>query len=155
MDIRWDQCLALSFATVALAPGASAKTATASVRAEVVTPSEVGAAAAQSLVSNSPGVFALRIPGAAPAPAITVIAQSSASGGGTIDFVASGESAGALQTAIAQISASAPTASGGATQLVTAPADGTMSSHGVQIALSGSAPGAEGGDVMIAVLAFD
>lgn len=151
MEIRWGQCVALPFVTMGLAPSASAQTATAGVTAEVVSPSELAEAAAEWLMSNSPGVFTLRIPGAAQATTITVTAQTPDGIGGTIDFFASQGNIAALRQLIAQITSSATAASGGIYQLSGAVADGTINAQGVQLVLMTM----DHNGVIMAIIAFD
>lgn len=154
MDLRWDRCIALSFVTVGLAPSASAQTAAAAVKAEVVSPSGVGETATEWLASNSPGVFTLTIPGAVHSPSITLTASASNTAG-TANFIASSESAGAVQNFIAQITASAASGSGGAFQVSSVAADGTMNAQGVQLILASAEQNGDGSGVIVAIMTFD
>jgi hypothetical protein len=153
MEIRWGRCVALPFVTMGLAPSASAQTATAAVTAEVVSPAELAEAAAEWLVSNSPGVFTLRIPGAA--SAVTLTAQTSDANSGMIDFFASSEGADALRQLLIQIASSAADSSGGVYQLSGAMADGTIHMQGVQMVLITVSENSDGGGVIVAIMAFD
>lgn len=155
MDVRWGRCAALTFVTTGLVPSASAQTATAGVTAEIVAPSELGEAAAEWLISNSPGVFMLRIPGTAQAPAITIKAQAPDANSGTIEFLASSEGGEALRDLLTQISSSAATGSAGVYQLSGATADGTVNAQGIQLILVSSAQNGEGGGLIVAIIAFD
>jgi hypothetical protein len=155
MDSRWTKCIALSLATVGLAPSASAETATAGVRAEVVAPSRLAQAATAWLTSNSPGVFTFRIPGTAQAPAVTLTAQTPDGGSAMVEFLASSEGAGAMEQLLTQIAESGEAGSGGIYQLSNAGADGTMSANGMQMILTISTSAGDGGGVMVAIIAFD
>lgn len=155
MEIRWGRCVALPLVTMGLAPSANAQTATAAVTAEVVSPSELAEAAAEWLMSNSPGVFTLRIPGAAQAPAITLTAQTPDAGSGVIDFLASSEGADALRQLLGQIASSAAAASEGVYQLSGSVADGTINIQGVQMILISVDENGDGSGVIVAIMAFD
>jgi hypothetical protein len=155
MELRWGACVALSFVTMGLAASASAQTATAGVTAEVVSPPELAEAAAEWLMSTSPGVFTLRIPGAAQASPITLTAQMPAATNGTIGFFASSEGADALRHLLRQIASSRAAGSGGIYQLSSAAADGTINTHGVQMILMSLEQNGDDSGVIIAIIAFD
>lgn len=155
MESRWTGCIALSFATVGLAPPANAETATAGVRAEVVSPSGLAEAATAWLTSNSPGVFTFRMPGTAQAPAVTLTAQTPDGGSAMVEFLASSDGAGAMEQLLTQIAASGEAGSGGIYQLSNAAADGTMGANGIQVILTISNSAGDGGGVMVAIIAFD
>jgi hypothetical protein len=138
-----------------LAPSANAQTATAAVTAEVVTPSELAETAAEWLMSNSPGVFTLRIPGAAQAPPITLTAQTLDASSGMIDFLASSEGVDALRQLLTQIALSAAVAPGGIYQISGAQGDGTIRAHGMQIILMSLEQNGDGSAVIVAIIAFD
>lgn len=137
-----------------LAPSAHAQVATAGVTANVVTPTEVTAASATDwLISDSAGVFNLRIPGAASSAAIDITAKAVAADGGTVIFYASTEGAEALRRLIAQMIASSklaplhhPSANIGAS--------GTINTEGVQIVLI-KRTGDDASGIIAAIITFD
>lgn len=155
MEIRWGRCVALPFVTMGLAPSANAQTATATVTAEVVSPSELAEAATVWLMSDSPGVFTLRIPGAAEATAITLTARLPDGSSGMTDFLASSEGADALRQLLGQIASSAAAASGGVYQLSGSLTDGTINTRGVQMILISVDENGGGSGVIVALMAFD
>lgn len=155
MEIRSGARAVLSLVTMGLATDASAQTATAGVRAEVASPLQL-AESAKSLISNSPGVFTLRIPGAGQASTITITAQTLDSSSGAIDFLASSEGADALRDLLAHsASSSAAAGSGGIYQLSSNAAAGTMGEQGVQMILMSSELNGDGSGVIIALITFD
>ena len=155
MELRWRAWVALSFLFMGLATPASAQTATAGVTAEVVSPPELAKAATEWLVSNSPGVFTLRIPGAAQAPPLTVTAQTPDVGSGTIGFFSSSEGAGALRQLLGQIAIAAAAGSVGVYQFSGFVADGAMILQGVQMILISVDENGGGSGVIVAIMAFD
>lgn len=155
MDIRWGWCIALPFASVGLSSVAEGQTATAGVTAEVVSPSDLSEAATEWLVSQSPGVFTLRIPGTSQAPAITITAQASNDNNGTISFFLSREGADALRNFLAKISSSSEAVVAGTYQISDGTSDGTISTYGVQMILTNSVPNDNGRGLIVAVIAFD
>lgn len=154
MGISWE-CFALSFVPMWLASPATAQTATAGVTAELVSPSQVQELAADWLMSKSPGVFMLRIPGVAHAPATAVTVHVSTSGSGTIDLFGSMEGAEGLRQFLALLASSAEAGSGAIYQLSSATAYETMGTHGVQLILTTPEVNGSGDGVVIATIAFD
>ena len=142
--------VALALAATVLAPSVNAQTATAGVRAEVVTPAEITVAAATEwLLSDSPGVFTLRIPGAA---STGTTAQTTGTVEGSSDmivFSASSQGAEALRQLIAQIAISAQS------QVVSIAANGTINGQGVQVTLMKANQNADNSDAVVAIIAFD
>jgi hypothetical protein len=146
--------VALALAMTALAPAAGAETAGAMVTAKVVKPFEVSAAVATEwLNGGSPGVFTLRIPGAATGTiALTVSTVEGSSG--TVAFATSSEPVGAMQQLIAQIAASQLTplrtyqVSGIATS-------GTLNGEGVQVIVMKANQNGDGSGTVVAIITFD
>jgi len=153
MERRWAKCAALSFAAVGLAPSASAQTASAEVRAEVVSPSKLAEAAAAWLTNSSPGVFTFRIPGSAQSPAITLTTQTPDGSSAAIEFLASSVGSDAVQRLLTQV-ASGELGPEGIYQLSNAAADGTIGARGVQMILTISDQGGDG-RALTATIAFD
>lgn len=151
MENTWGRCIALPFATVALATSASAQTGTAGVTAEVIIPSELAVSAAEWLMSNSPGVFALRIPGAAEDTAVTVTARIPDGTTGALGFFGSRESLDALRRLIAQLASSATAVSADFYRLSGAAGEGSLNMQGVQLVLMTI----EQSGLVVAVIAFD
>lgn len=146
---------AFALAATVLTPSAQAETATARVAAEVVTPFEVSAAAAtEQLIGNSPGVFTLRIPGAAPAGTIALTVSTVEGSSGTVVFSASSESADALRQLIAQI-APAQLAPLGAYQVSGIATSGTINGQGVQVIVMKSTQNGDGSGTLVAIITFD
>jgi hypothetical protein len=137
-----------------LASSASAQTATAGVRAELVSPLKLAEAATAWLTSNSPGVFTFRIPGTAQSSAITLTAQTPDGGRAMIEFLASSDGSSAMQQLLTQIASSGEVGSGGIYQLSNLGADGTISGNGMQVILTISDQSSDG-SVMVAIIAFD
>lgn len=139
---------ALAFAATSPAPSLSAQTATAGITAEIVTPATVGViAASESLLSQSPGVLALRIPGAAPAGVVEI-----AVGSARISRAASSsESAAAMQRVISQINA----ALSSGVQVSGTVTNGNLNGQGVQIIVTSTRPGSDGDGVTTVIITFD
>ncbi len=155
MEARLCAGAALSLLFMGLATPASAQTATAGVTAEVVSPPELAKEATEWLVSNSPGVFTLRIPGAAQAPPLTVTAQTLDVGSGTIGFFSSSEGAEALRQLLGQIASAAAAGPDGVYQLSGYVADGAMNLQGVQMILISVYENGGGSGVIATIMAFD
>jgi len=150
MENTWGRSIALPFATMALATPVSAQTGTASVAAEVVMPSELAVSAAELLMTKSPGVFALRIPGAAEDTSIIVTARIPERTSGVLGFAGSPENVEALRQLIAQLASSA-SASADFYRLPAVADDGALTTHGVQLVLLS----VEQSGLIVAVIAFD
>lgn len=147
-DGRCGLGVALALAATSPAPSLNAQTATASVAAEIVTPATVGVTAASEwLLSESPGVLALRIPGAAPAGAVEVAVGPASSS----SVAASSEGAAAMQKLIAQITAA--TASG--VQVSGTVTNGTINGQGVQIVMTSTNQSVDDHGVTTAIITFD
>lgn len=143
---------ALAFAATSPAPASRAQnTTTAEIRAEVVTPATVGVAAASEwLLSESPGVLTLRIPGAAPSAGAIELAVGPASASGV---AGSNPGAAAMQQLIAQITAA--TSSGAGLQASGAVTNGTLNGHGVQMVMTTTGQSSGGDGVATVVITFD
>lgn len=147
--------VALALAATVLAPSAHAETATARVAAEIVTPAEVSAAAAtERLIGDSPGVFTLRIPGAASATTIELTASTMEGSSGAVMFSASGEAADALRKLIAQI-ATSPWAPLGTYQLSGIATSGAINGQGVQVIVMNMSQNGDGSGTVVAIITFD
>lgn len=155
MESKWGRYAALPIVILWLATPAGAQTATAEVEAEVVSPSQVTQVAAEWLMSNSPGVFRLRIPGAAQATEITLTAHTPDLTHGILDFFASSEGADALRELLSYLASSAAAETEGIYSLSGSMADGTMYISGVQMILMSSEQNEDGSGVIIAIIAFD
>lgn len=147
--------VALALAATVLAPSAKAETATAGVAAEIVAPAEITVAAAtEQLIGDSPGVFTLRIPGAAPAGTIALTVGTVEGSSGTVVFSASSESADALRQLIAQI-ATAQLAPLGAYQVSGIATSGTINGQGAQVIVMKSSQNGDGSGTLVAIITFD
>lgn len=142
--------LALLLAAVGLASPAGAQTATAGVAAEVVAPVEPARAAAEWLLSTSPGTYTLRIPGAA---TISVALQAPHPGKAVIDFLNPSQGADTLRSLLAQFSPA--TAARSTRHLARPTALAVLNSHGVQLILVSLEQQGDGGGVLRAIIAFD
>lgn len=147
-DARCGLGVALALAATSPAPSLNAQTATAGVSAEIVSPASVGVTAASEwLLSESPGVLALRIPGTAPAGAVELAVGP----GSTRSVAAPSEGAAAMQQLIAQIDAA--TTSG--IQVSGTITNGTLNDQGVQIVMTTSGDSNSGDRISTAVITFD
>lgn len=140
--------VALALAASSPTPPLNAQTATAGVAAEIVTPASVGVTAASEwLLSESPGVLALRIPGTAPTGAVELAVGSASSS----NVAALSEGAAAMQKLIAQIDA----ASTSGVQVSGSVTNGTLNGQGVQIVMTTAGQSNGGDGVTTAVITFD
>lgn len=151
-DARCGLGVALALAATSPAPSLNAQTATARVTAEIVTPASVGVTAASEwLLSESPGVLALRIPGTAPTGAVE-LAVGPAS---TSSVAASSEGAAAMQQLITQITAATSSGTGAGLQVSGTVTNGTLNGQGVQIVMTTSGESNGGDGIATAVITFD
>ncbi|MGK2908593.1 MAG: hypothetical protein ACSLE1_02115 [Sphingobium sp.] len=116
--------------------------------AEIVTPATVGeTAASEWLLSESPGILALRIPGATQAGGIQLVI-----GAATIrSIAASSEGASAMQQLIAQITAAA----GAGFQVSGTVTNGTLNAQGAQIVMTSPLQSGNGDGTATAIITFD
>lgn len=149
-DARCGLAVALTLAATSPAPSLNAQTATAGVAAEIVTPATIGVTAASEwLLSESPGVLALRIPGAASAGAVELAIGPASTG----SVAALSEGAAAMQQLIAQITAAS--SSGMGVQVSGTVTNGTLNGQGVQIVMTTTGQSNGGDGFTTAVITFD
>lgn len=143
----------LVLAATGLTPVAQAQIASAGVAAKVVTPTELDTAATIGwLISEAPGAFTLRIPGAASAATIDLTAQ--AEGGiGAITLSGSGPSIDVWRRAIVQFAMSGQNSVSVHRTSSTAD-DGTIYSRGMQLVITQVA-GDDSRHVLAAIITFD
>lgn len=136
-----------------LASSAQAETAAAGITAVVVRPNEVSASVAtQQLIGDSPGMFTLRIPGAASVGTIAVTVSTMNGSSGTVAFSTWSDSKAAVQQLIAQI-ANAQLAPIGIYQIIGTTSRDTISGQGVQVVVMQSS--GDGSKAIVAVITFD
>lgn len=139
-----------------LTQSAAASTVAVQASAEVISPADVSAQAAQLLLSSTPGVFTLTIPGSAGLAVSSIeLAATSTEGTGALVFKACNQSAPTMTQLVAAVTQASGSSTLGRCLSSGLTTSGALNGRGIHIVVLKVIQSADGSGTVAAIITFD